>query len=133
MEKIIEEWVKRSILKNVDDLPEVGANISVFPGVKIAFDGYAEDDDGIEDVNEQSYAVYIHKNSAEEGFVFPEHEKTAWAIVSRPSEEICHFVWLSVDAGGFSGPSLQDSIANSSLEPAQIESVIEALASKHQS
>ena len=92
MEKIIEEWVLRSISRNVDDLPDVGENISIIPEVKIAFDGYQEDDDGIEDLNEQSFAVYIHKCSGDENFIFPEHEKTAWAVRHRPAEEICHFV-----------------------------------------
>jgi hypothetical protein len=38
-------------------------NISVVPEIKIAFDGYQEDYDGIEDLNEQSFAVYIHRCS----------------------------------------------------------------------
>ena len=69
MQKIIEEWVLRSISRNVDDLPEVGENISIIPEIKIAFDGYQEDDDGIEDLNEQSFAVYIYKCSGDENFI----------------------------------------------------------------
>ena len=55
MKEIIEEWLRRSILRNVDDLPEIVENISVVPEIKIAFDGYQEDYDGIEDLNEQSF------------------------------------------------------------------------------
>ena len=77
MEKIIEEWVLRSISRNVDDLPEVGENISIIPEIKIAFDGYQEDDDGIEDPNEQSFAAYIPKCSGDEHFISPEPEQTA--------------------------------------------------------
>jgi len=131
MEKIIEEWVLRSISRNVDDLPEVGENISIIPEIKIAFDGYQEDDDGIEDLNEQSFAVYIHQCSGDENFIFPEHEKTAWSVVQRPAEEICHFVWVSVDSGECAGPSVQDSASNSSIESALIEEIVKTLASKY--
>lgn len=131
MENTIEDWVLRSISSNVVDLPEVGENISVIPEIKIAFDGYLEDDDGIEDLNEQSFAVYIHKNSGDEDFIFPEHEKTAWSVVQRPAEEICHFVWVSVDSGECAGPSIQDSASNSSIDSALIEEIIKTLASKY--
>lgn len=131
MENTIEDWVLRSISSNVVDLPEVGENISVIPEIKIAFEGYQEDDDGIEDLNEQSFAVYIHKNSGDEDFIFPEHEKTAWSVVQRPAEEICHFVWVSVDSGECAGPSIQDSASNSSIDSALIEEIIKTLASKY--
>ena len=55
MKEMIEEWLRRSISRNVDDLPEIVENISVVPEIKIAFDGYQEDYDGIEDLNEQSF------------------------------------------------------------------------------
>ena len=131
MENIIEGWVLRSISSNVDDLPELGENISVIPAIKIAFDGYQEDDDGIEDLNEQSFAVYIHKCSGDENFIFPEHEKTAWSVVQRPAEEICHFVWVSIEYGECSGPELEDSISNSELESARIKEIVNTLASRH--
>ena len=131
MENIIEGWVLRSISSNVDDLPELGENISVIPAIKIAFDGYQEDDDGIEDLNEQSFAVYIHKCSGDENFIFPEHEKTAWAVIHRPAEEICHFVWVSVESGECSGPALEDFISESDLESAQIEKIVNTLASRY--
>ena len=131
MENIIEGWVLRCISSNVDDLPELGENISVIPAIKIAFDGYQEDDDGIEDLNEQSFAVYIHKCSGDENFIFPEHEKTAWSVVQRPAEEICHFVWVSIESGECSGPELEDSISNSELESARIKEIVNTLASRH--
>ena len=131
MENIIEGWVLRSISSNVDDLPELGENISVIPAIKIAFDGYQEDDDGIEDLNEQSFAVYIHKCSGDENFIFPEHEKTAWSVVQRPAEEICHFVWVNIESGECSGPELEDSISNSELESARIKEIVNTLASRH--
>ena len=35
-----------------------------------------EDDDEGEDLNMESYAVYIHKEAASVGFVFPKHDST---------------------------------------------------------
>ena len=131
MDKIIEEWVLRSISSNVDDLPTLGENISVIPEIKIAFDGYFEDDDGIEDLNAQSFAIYIHKSSGDENFTLPEHEETVWCVIQRPEEEICHFVWVSIESGECSGPALEDSISNSSLESALIEEIVNTLASKY--
>ena len=34
-----------------------------------------------------SFALFVHKNSADNGFVFPEHDETPWAIVQRPEDE----------------------------------------------
>ena len=51
MEKIIEQWVASARSHtNVNDL-QVGVDISPYLQIKIAFDGYAEDDDEVEDLN----------------------------------------------------------------------------------
>jgi hypothetical protein len=73
----------------------------------------------------------IHKCSGDENFIFPEHEKTAWSVVQRPAEEICHFVWVSIESGECSGPELEDSISNSELESARIKEIVNTLASRH--
>jgi len=33
------------------------------PGIKIIFDGYGENDDGTADLDTESYAVFIHRDS----------------------------------------------------------------------
>ena len=127
-EQIIEKWVAAARAVTDTNNIEVGANISQLPAVKIAFDGYAEDDDGIEDLDRESYAVYIHRDAATAGFTFPEHQRTAWAIVQRPAEEACHIVWFNAADGFFEGPSLADSCDSCGIAPAEAERIVRYLA-----
>jgi hypothetical protein len=70
-------------------------------GVKIIFDGFGlleyEDENGNYiseengDRNMVSFAVFVHKNSLTEEF--PPHELTPWALIHRPKEECCIYVW----------------------------------------
>ena len=86
---------------------EIGENISNIPEIKIIFDGYADleyyNDDGdyryVEagDTNMESYAIFIHKDSAKENFEFPEHEMTPWGLIHRPEEEVCIYAWYNVE------------------------------------
>ena len=71
---------------------EQGSDVSKYPQLKVMFDGFG--DDG-EDENMASFALFVHKNSSDNGFVFPEHEETPWAIVQRPDEEAIIFCWYN--------------------------------------
>jgi len=133
MENIIEQWVASARRHtNVNDL-QVGVDISPYPQIKIAFDGYAEDDDEVEDLNMESYAVYIHKEAATVGFVFPKHDSTPWAIVHRPSDEVCHFVWYDKENATYEGPSLADCAESSEVSWDDVERVINQLNAMHSS
>ena len=86
---------------------EIGENISNIPEIKIIFDGYGdletEDEEGNYvyeeggNKNMESYAIFIHKDSAKEGFEFPEHDLTPWALIHRPKEEVCIYAWYDVE------------------------------------
>jgi hypothetical protein len=86
---------------------EIGEDISNIPEIKIIFDGYAdletEDEEGNYvyeeggNKNLESYAIFIHKRAAEEGFEFPEHEMTPWGLIHRPEEEVCIYAWYNVE------------------------------------
>jgi len=128
-EQIIEKWVAAARAGTDTNNLEIGVNISPYPTVKIAFDGYAEDDDGVEDLDRESYVVYIHRDAATPRFVFPEHERTAWAIVQRPADEVCHTVWFNAAEGYFDGPSLADSCAGSAIDLTVIEPIVKKLTS----
>jgi hypothetical protein len=128
-EQIIEKWVAAARAGTDTNNLEIGVNISPYPTVKIAFDGYAEDDDGVEDLDRESYVVYIHRDAATPGFVFPEHERTAWAIVQRPADEVSHTVWFNAAEGYFDGPSLADSCAGSAIDLTVIEPIVKKLTS----
>jgi hypothetical protein len=56
------------------------------------FDGFGDDGD---DESMASFALFVHKNSADNGFVFPEHDETPWAIVQRPEEEAIIYCWYN--------------------------------------
>ena len=126
-EQIIEQWVAAARAAADTDGLQIGENISTHPAIKIAFDGYGEDDDGVEDLGRESYVVYIHRDAATPGFVFPEHERTAWAIVQRPADEVSHTVWFNAAEGYFDGPSLADSCAGSAIDLATIENILKKL------
>jgi hypothetical protein len=97
--EIIEKWV-RTFYDTMDEdildgFGEAGDDSGEAPaGVKIIFDGYGYD----EETNEEnanhdmmSFAVFVHKNSLTEDF--PPHDLTPWALIHRPKEEVCIWVW----------------------------------------
>ena len=100
---VIEAWVREfiSTMDEDEDLyPGNDSGDAPF-GVKIIFDGFGdletEDEDG-EYVYEEggnkamkSFAVFVHKNSLDTHF--PPHEQTPWALMHRPKEEVCIWVW----------------------------------------
>jgi hypothetical protein len=81
---------------------EIGENISDIPEIKIIFDGYADletEDEYIEGGNKnlESYAIFIHKDSGQENFEFPEHDMTPWGLIHRSEEEVCIYAWYNVE------------------------------------
>jgi hypothetical protein len=100
---VIEGWVRdfMDTMDEDDDLfPGNDSGDTPF-GVKIIFDGFGlleyEDENGNYiseengDRNMVSFAVFVHKNSLTEEF--PPHELTPWALIHRPKEECCIYVW----------------------------------------
>ena len=82
-----------------DDLT-IGENISPFKSIKIAFEGYAEDEDGDDDYSSLSFVMYVHRDTGKKGFVFPEHVVTGWGIIlSRDEEEVTIYGWYSSEMG----------------------------------
>lgn len=78
---------------------QVGVDISDIPEVKIIFDGFGYDEETDEQTNSnlESYAMFIHKDSGKDDFIFPAHETTPWCLIHRPKEEMCVHVWYTVD------------------------------------
>ena len=99
-----EEMLRRHLdeMWRDEEALEIGENISNICEIKIIFDGYADletDDEYIEGGNKnlESYAIFIHKDSAKEGFEFPEHDMTPWGLIHRPEEEVCIYAWYNVE------------------------------------
>lgn len=96
-EDVVEKWVRMFYsTMALDYEPEAGDDSGDTPaGVKIIFDGYGEDDDGNADKNSVSFAVFVHKDSLLGEF--PPHDITPWALIHRPKEEVCIWVWYDVE------------------------------------
>lgn len=107
-ENVLEHMV-RVIWRDPENL-EIGVDISDLPEIKIIFDGYGYNDDTGEDddTNSESYAIFIHKDSAMEDFVFPEHETTPWGLIHRPEEEVCIYAWYDVESDTWGFNSLEE-------------------------
>ena len=101
-EEVIEDWIREYIYTMDDGILRPGDQSGDEPlGVKIIFDGYGDldtEDEYIEGGNHSlmSFAVFVHKNSLN-GEEFPEHEQTPWALVHRPKEEVCIWVWYDAE------------------------------------
>ena len=103
--------------RDVDSLV-IGENISDLPEIKIIFDGYGDLEDEDENgeyryteggnTNMESYAIFIHKDSGQENFEFPEHELSPWCLIHRPKEEVCIYAWYDVENDEWSINSLEE-------------------------
>jgi len=100
---IIERWVNE-FRETLEDDPANGnlkpgdESGNVIPGIKIIFDGYGENDDGTADLDNESYTVFIHRDSLDLT-EFPSHEQTPWALIHRPKEEVCIYCWYNAITG----------------------------------
>ena len=132
---LIIEHMLDSMWRDADEL-EIGENISDLPEVKIIFDGYGDletEDEYIEGGNKnmESYAIFIHKDSKQEDFEFPEHDMTPWAFVHRPREEICIYAWYDVENESWDILPLEDRIDEVSMTLEEVMDIIEYLNEKH--
>ena len=90
----------------------------------IVFDGHAESEDGKEDESRSCYAVFVHKDSADEGFVFPERDVAAGTLISYPEEEACFFVWLG-------GDDERDISVDTGMDMREVSKTLMVLASRY--
>jgi hypothetical protein len=117
--------------RDPDEL-EIGENISDVAEVKIIFDGYGDletDDEYIEGGNKnmESYAIFIHKNALAEGFEFPEHDMTPWALIHRPAEEVCVYAWYDVEKDYWEILDLEDRLRDTELNVEEVMEIMEGL------
>ena len=120
--------------RDPDDL-EIGRNISDDPEIKIIFDGYGDLDGEEEyveggDTNMESYAIFIHKDALNEGFEFPEHDMTPWALVHRPKEEVCIYAWHNVQEDSWDFLPLEDRLDGCAMNESDVMNILEGLYNK---
>lgn len=98
-EEVIKEWVRGFISTMDDGILRPGDQSGEEPlGVKIIFDGYGYNEETNEEDNldVMSFAVFVHKDSLN-GEEFPEHDQTPWALIHRPKDEVCIWVWYDAN------------------------------------
>ena len=123
-----------------DEGSEIGENISSVEEVKIIFDGYGDLETGegalyqyVEGGNKnmESFAVFIHKDALTEGFVFPEHEFTPWALIHRPKEEVCIWVWHDLENDEWEILDLEERLEDTELNTEQVMTIMEELHNRY--
>ena len=98
-EEVVEDWVREFVSTMDDGILRPGDQSGIEPlGVKIIFDGYGYNEETNEEDNldVMSFAVFVHKDSLN-GEEFPEHEQTPWALIHRPKDEVCIWVWYDAN------------------------------------
>lgn len=120
----------------------IGEDISDQPEVKIMFDGYGdleEEDENGEylwteggNTNMESYAIFIHKDALQEGFVFPPHTTYQFTfggmIQHRPKEEVCIYAWFDVESDSWEFIQLEDRIDDdNSMNEEDVMRILEGL------
>jgi hypothetical protein len=123
-------WIER------DEL-EIGEDISDQPEVKIIFDGHGDLEEEIDgeyvytergNKNMESYAIFIHKDALKEGFVFPPHELTPWALIHRPKEEVCIYAWFDVEVDEWDFIQLEDRLdSDNTMTEEDVMTILEGL------
>lgn len=118
--------------RNPDDL-EIGYDVSDLREVKIIFDGYGynEETDEQDDKNMESYAIFIHKDALKEGFEFPPHELTPWALIHRPKEEVCIYAWYDVENDYWDILPLEDRLTDCAMSEEDVMNILEGLHAKY--
>ena len=97
-EVVVERWVRDFIFSMDDGVLRPGNQSGDEPpGVKIIFDGYGynEETDEEDSLDVMSFAVFVHKDSLKGEF--PEHDQTPWALIHRPKDEVCIWVWYDAN------------------------------------
>ena len=126
--------------RDSEDL-EIGRDISDISEIKIIFDGYGDLEDEDENgeyryeeggnKNMESYAIFIHKNSAQEDFIFPEHESFSFTFGSmiqhRPAEEVCIYAWYDVENDTWDILPLEERVEDTDLTVEQVMGILETL------
>ena len=123
LEDYLEYFVRHSLLEE-DEIHAVGNNSCPYDELKVAFDGYG--DDG-EDKNSESYVIYIHKDSADEGFVFPEHDSNGLHVVHRPEEEAYVYAWYDKENDAIDIINVDETIGESELSTDFVKDILSTI------
>ena len=93
---IVESWLWLFIDTMESGYLQLGNASGIAPkGIKIIFDGYGKKEDGSENINILTFAIFVHKDSLKKNF--PPHETNSLAIIHRSKEEVCFSAFYDLD------------------------------------
>lgn len=128
LETYLEYFARKGLLDEGEERV-IGDNSSGGWEIKVAFDGFGNDG---EDANLESYAMYIHKNAANEDFAeFPEHDSFGPTVIHRPDEEACVMFWYNVAEDSIELLNYEDSIQETGLSLEEVEKILQSLYDKY--
>lgn len=113
----------------------IGEDISPIPEIKIIFNEYGYDEETDTEggnLQVESYSLFVHKNSLDDGFIFPEHEQTGWSLlVHRPLEEVCVYAAYDVDEDCWHINYPEDSDHNSGLTYESVRDILKVFYARY--
>lgn len=127
LEDYLEYFIKRSLLQEGEDRL-IGENSCPYPELKVAFDGFADDGD---DEDSESYVIYVHKNSLNDGFIFPEHISNGLHAIQRPNEEAYFYAWYDKITEKIEIINVDESLEESELSEDSIKKILIKLFKKY--
>jgi hypothetical protein len=80
----------------------------------------------------ESYAIFIHKDSLVEDFMFPEHDSYSFTFGSmiqhRPAEEVCIYAWYDVENNLWDILPLEDRLdEDNAMDENDVMTILEGL------
>jgi TPR repeat protein len=130
IEKLIKKFTLLSIYSKNEEELIYGEDISLFKELKIAFDGYSENEEDLTN-NSRSYVTYIHTDSLDGSFVFPEHEKTIIGVIHRTGKEVHIFSWFDLEKNELEVINIDDHINNAKMSIVNIRKILIQLGKKY--
>ena len=85
-----------------------------------------------DDLEMESYAIFIHKDALVEDFIFPEHTSYAFTFGSmiqhRPAEEVCVYAWYDVETKSWDILPLEDRLdEDNTMDENDVMTILEGL------
>ena len=110
--------------------PTYGDDISILRELKVAFDGYSEDEEDV-DRNSRSYVTYIHKSALELDFIFPPHEATPLGAMIRPGSELHVYSWYDKGTDSIEVINVEEHLKRDEMSAIHIYNILSKLSERY--
>lgn len=128
--ELVESFTLDSIRSKRRFEPAYGDDISIVRELKVAFDGYSEDEEDI-DRNSRSYVTYIHKSALELDFIFPPHEATPLGAMIRPGSELHVYSWYDKSTDSIEVINVEEHLKRDKMSAVHIYNILSKLSERY--